>query len=57
VGTNVVTVEWDEENTNKDGNKVQFNGVTVITLKFGKAMYAKEYIFATDEELKKAWSE
>ena len=57
VGTNVVTVEWDEENTNKDGNKVQFNGVTVITLKFGKATYAKEYIFATDEELKKAWSE
>ncbi len=57
VGTNVVTVEWDEENTNKDGNKVQFSGVTVITLKFGKATYAKEYIFATDEELKKAWSE
>ena len=57
VGTNVVTVEWDEENTNKDGNKVQFNGVTVITLKFGKATYAKEYIFTTDEELKKAWSE
>jgi len=50
-------VEWDEENTNKAGNKVHFSGVTVITLKFGKATYAKEYIFATDEELKKAWSE
>ena len=37
VGTNVVTVEWDEDNINKEGNKVQVSGVTVITLKFGKA--------------------
>ena len=57
VGTNVVAVEWEEENTNKDGNKAQFSGLTVITLKFGKATHAKEYIFATDEELKKAWCE
>lgn len=57
VGTNVVTVEWVEENINKGGNKVRFGGVTVITLKFGKATHAKDYIFATDEELKKAWGE
>ena len=57
VGTNVVTVEWVEENINKGGNKVQVSGVTVITLKFGKATYAKDYIFATDEELRKAWGE
>ena len=57
VGTNVVTVEWVEENINKGGNKVQVSGVTVITLKFGKATHAKDYIFATDEELRKAWGE
>lgn len=57
VGTNVVTVEWLEENINKNGDKVQVSGVTVITLKFGKATYAKDYIFTTDEELKKAWGE
>jgi hypothetical protein len=57
VGTNVVTVEWDEENINKDGNKVQFRGVTVITLKFGKATHVIDYIFNTDEDLRKAWSE
>ena len=38
-------------------NKVQISGVTVITLKFGKAIHAKDYIFATDEELRKAWGE
>ena len=57
VGTNVVTVEWVEENINKGGNKVEVSGVTVITLKFGKATQAKDYIFATDEELRKAWGE
>ena len=57
VGTNVVTVEWDEENITKDGNKVQLAGVTVITLKFGKAMHAQDYIFNTDDEIRKAWGE
>ena len=32
-------------------------GVAVITLKFGKATHAKDYIFATDEEQRKAWGE
>ena len=57
VGTNVVAVNWDEALTNKDGNQFQFSGVTVITLKLGKATDARDYIFATDEELRKAWGE
>ncbi|MEJ2284782.1 MAG: nuclear transport factor 2 family protein [Desulfobacterales bacterium] len=57
VGTNVVAVEWDEESTNRDGIQSQFTGVTVITLKFGKATKAIDYISTTDEELKKAWSQ
>ncbi|MEJ2649897.1 MAG: nuclear transport factor 2 family protein, partial [Sedimentisphaerales bacterium] len=56
-GTNVVAVEWDEESTNKDGIQSQFTGVTVITLKFGKATKAIDYMFTTEGELKKAWSE
>jgi ketosteroid isomerase-like protein len=43
VGTNVVTVEWDEDNINKDGSKVQISGVTVITLKFGKATHVIDW--------------
>jgi len=57
VGTNVVAVNWDEALTDKDGNQYQFTGVTVITLKLGKATHAKDYIFSTDEELRKAWGE
>ena len=57
VGTNVVAVNWDEALKDKDGNQYQFTGVTVITLKLGKATHAKDYIFSTDEELRKAWGE
>jgi hypothetical protein len=57
MGTNIVTVEWDEGNINKGGNKVLISCVAVITLKFAKATHAKDYIFATDEEQRKAWGE
>ena len=57
VGTNVVTVEWDEANINRDGENVFLSGVTVITLTFGKATHAQDYLFNTDEEIKKAWGE
>jgi len=57
VGTNVVTVEWDEENITKEGNKAQFSGVTVITLNVGKATQARDYIFNAEDEIRKAWGE
>ena len=57
IGTNVVAVNWDEVSTNKDGDQFKFTGVTVINLKVGKATHAKEYLFNTDEELRKAWGE
>ena len=57
VGTNVVTAEWDEDMITTDGTKVQLSGVTVITLKFGKATHVRDYIFNSDEELRQAWSE
>jgi ketosteroid isomerase-like protein len=57
IGSNVVAVNWDEETRNKEGHKSRFNGVTVITVKLGKAVCAQEYIFATDAALRKAWGE
>ena len=57
VGTNVVTVNFDEELIDKDGNKFQFEGVTVITLKLGKATHAQDFFLATDEEMRQAWGD
>jgi ketosteroid isomerase-like protein len=35
----------------------QFEGVTVITLKFGKATHAQDFFLATDEEMRQAWGD
>ena len=56
VGTNTVAAHWDIDYTNKDGKKIQNSGVTVIKIKFGKALFVKDYIFDTNEKFKTAWS-
>ena len=57
VGSNIVTVNFDEELIDNDGNKYQFEGVTVVTLKFGKATHAQDFFLATDEEMRQAWGD
>ena len=56
IGTNTVAAHWDIDYTNKDGENVQNSGVTVIKIKFGKALFVTDYIFDTDEKFKTAWS-
>lgn len=53
-GTNVVTVEWDLNLTNREGKDFQNSGVTVINVKKGKVVLVCDFIFDT-EMLKKAW--
>jgi len=55
-GTNVLAVEWDVALTNQRGKEFQNSGVTVITLKKGKAVEARDYIFDF-EQVKEAWGE
>lgn len=55
VGTNVVSAHWDVDLTNRDGKKVQNNGVTVINIKFGKALVVTDYIFDTGNKFRTAW--
>jgi ketosteroid isomerase-like protein len=54
MGTNTVSVEWDSEYTNKDGETFQNSGVTVVKIKFGKAEFVTDYYFDSDQ-LKAAW--
>ena len=56
VGTNVVTAHWDIDLTNRDGKEVQNSGITIITIKFGKALFVKDFIFDTGEKFRTAWS-
>jgi ketosteroid isomerase-like protein len=55
VGTNTVAVHWDTDLTNIKGEKIQNSGVTILKIKFGKALHVKDFFFDSNEAVKKAW--
>ncbi len=54
-GNTVAMAEWDIKETNRDGFSAENSGVTVITLRWGKAVRIKDYLFDTGEEWRKSW--
>jgi ketosteroid isomerase-like protein len=54
-GTNVAAVYWYLQLTNRDGRIGKFSGVTVIDIKGGKAILAKDFIFDLGENFKLIW--
>ncbi|GIV96904.1 MAG: hypothetical protein KatS3mg057_1561 [Herpetosiphonaceae bacterium] len=57
VGNNVVATRWDVEVVNRDGWQGQNSGVTVTTLRGGKAVHIQDFIFDTGPAFRTAWSE
>lgn len=55
-GNNVVAVHWNIQLTNRDGREGQNSGVTVITIKGGKVLLVKDFIFDLGENFKLNWS-
>ena len=55
-GTNVVAVHWNIQLTNRDGREGQNSGVTVISIKGGKVLRVKDFIFDLGENFKLNWS-
>jgi hypothetical protein len=55
VGTNVVTAHWDINLTNRNGKEIQNSGITIINIKFGKALLVIYYLFDTGDKFKTAW--
>ena len=55
VGTNTVAAHWDIDLTNRDGKEIQNNGITVIKIKFGKALYVKDFLFDTGPKWRAGW--
>lgn len=55
-GTNVVTVHWNIHLTNREGRVGHNSGVTVITIRGGKVILAKDFIFDLGREFKLNWS-
>ncbi|MDH3561377.1 MAG: nuclear transport factor 2 family protein [Gammaproteobacteria bacterium] len=56
IGTNVITVEWDNSVTNRKGINILVSGVSVIRIKKGRIIYVRDYIF-DPEKLPIAWCE
>ena len=55
-GTNQVAVEWDVNLKNRDGKEIHNSGVTSISLRMGKAVLIRDYMFDM-EKAKAGWGE
>jgi ketosteroid isomerase-like protein len=54
-GNNTIFVEWEADVTNRDGFRIQNNGLSVLKVKGGKIFHLRMYIFDTGEIFKTAW--
>jgi ketosteroid isomerase-like protein len=56
-GTNVVAAQWDIDLSNQQGEDFQNSGVTVITVKQGKAVHVRDYLDKTGKDFRMIWGE
>ena len=56
-GTNVISAEYENSVTNKAGQNFVYRGVSVITIKKGKTVSVRDYIFDLDDDFRSAWGE
>ncbi len=54
-GTNMISVQWNIELTNRDGRGGLNSGVTMINIVDGKVAHVKDYIFDLGEDFKRNW--
>jgi len=54
-GTNVVSVHWNIQITNRNGREGQNSGVTVINVVGGKVSRVKDFIFDLGENFRLNW--
>jgi ketosteroid isomerase-like protein len=55
-GTNVVSVHWSVQITNRNGRDGQSSGVTVINVVGGKVSRVKDFIFDLGENFRLNWA-
>ena len=55
-GTNVIAVHWNIQLTNREGRVGQNSGVSLISIKSGKVVHTKDFIFDLGDNFKLNWS-
>ena len=57
IGNNVVAIEYEVDVVNRDGLKFHNSGVTVATVRRGKAVFSQDYFSDTGKNLRAVWGE
>lgn len=55
-GTNVVAVHWDVRLKNREGREGTNSGITLVTIKGGRAVLVRDFIFDLGENFRRNWS-
>jgi len=55
VGNNVVAVHWNLHLTNREGRAGENSGVSVVTIRGGKVVQVKDFLFDTGDEFRRIW--
>jgi len=55
-GTNVIAVHWNIQLTNREGRIGQNSGISLISIKSGKVVLTKDFIFDLGDNFKHNWS-
>jgi ketosteroid isomerase-like protein len=56
LGNNVAAVNWDIELENREGRVGRNSGVTLLTIKRGKVVLVKDFIFDLGDNFRRNWS-
>jgi ketosteroid isomerase-like protein len=56
LGNNEATVHWNIQLTNQEGREGENSGVTVVSIKGGKVVGVKDFIFDLGENFRRNWS-
>ena len=57
IGNNVVAIEYEVDVVNRDGLEFHNSGVTIATVRRGKAVYSQDYFSDTGVNLRAIWGE
>jgi len=57
VGNNVAAAHWEVDFTNRDGYRLQYEGVAVLTIKGGKVVEGRDFLFAMNEQVARLWGD
>jgi len=57
VGNNTAAARWEVDFTNRDGYRLQYSGVAVLSIKGGKVVEGTDFLFAMDERIGRLWGD